>query len=442
MGKKLSREEHKHRLKLYKKGLNDVEIAKRLGFNKSGIWAWRKKNDLSSNKGGGWEKLTEYQEKQIYQLYSQGLNDCEIARKLGIGGYRIWIRRKRGNLSSNREPGWKKLSKDENKHRMQLYEQGLNDVQIGKKVGATRVAIQSWRDKNNLPVNPTDRTIQLDFSPSWELGYLIGLTVGDGSLCKYKKWHTLRFASTRKDFIDLIENVLNKVWPQLCATRCSYWAYSKTPSGYEYYAENFAVGICSKNLYNFLKRYKKDNGIWLTPDDQPDIVKYGFIGGIIDAEGSITRPKVAITNKPKENLIRLKKLLEELGFIYGKLSIKPNGCCYNLNIYGKRNHRLLLENARLPYKRKKLEKYTFRESNYHTAEEYWMAMELRKKLGWYGKKLTNVLGISSRTVNHWIYDGIKPMSLSLAERYDKMGVMEADREKYLSQIELPIKLEK
>jgi len=41
---KLSAEEEKRRMKLYQQGLNDREIADRVGITKAAVWEWRKSN--------------------------------------------------------------------------------------------------------------------------------------------------------------------------------------------------------------------------------------------------------------------------------------------------------------------------------------------------------------------------------------------------------------
>ncbi len=308
-------------------------------------------------------------------------------------------------------------SKKELECRLNLYKQGLSDHKIAKKIGISHQSIQAWRNRNNLQANKKQggQVIELDFKPSWELGYIIGLTVGDGSLCKHQRGYTLDFRSTRKDFIDLIESMLIKTFPQLAATRCTFFADTETPSRNKYHVRYYSVSCSSTNLYYFLKKYKKDNGIWYIPNDQPNIVKYGFIGGIIDAEGNIAKSCVRIFSKHKENLIRLKSLLQEFRFIYGKLSILKESV-YVLTINGRRNHKLLLNKTKLPYKQAQLRKYVAQKTYHYTAEEYWNVMELRKN-GFGKTKISKKTGLPIETISNWIYKGIMPSSLRLAKKY-------------------------
>lgn len=46
-----------------------------------------------------------------------------------------------------------KIGEEENGRRLELYELGLSDGQIGKIVGVARGSITSWRKCRNLPAN-------------------------------------------------------------------------------------------------------------------------------------------------------------------------------------------------------------------------------------------------------------------------------------------------
>ncbi len=42
------------------------------------------------------------------------------------------------------------LSKDEKEYRLNLYHQGLDDNQIAQKIGITHCGVQIWRKRNSL----------------------------------------------------------------------------------------------------------------------------------------------------------------------------------------------------------------------------------------------------------------------------------------------------
>ncbi|MFO7881762.1 MAG: helix-turn-helix domain-containing protein [Kosmotogaceae bacterium] len=101
MPKKLTSEEEHWRRKLYDRGLNDKEIAMRVGLTASAIGAWRRRQGLPSHgKGQG---LDDKEEKRRRELYDQGLSDREIARELDVSYAAIAQWRISRNLSVNKK---------------------------------------------------------------------------------------------------------------------------------------------------------------------------------------------------------------------------------------------------------------------------------------------------------------------------------------------------
>jgi transposase len=72
-------------LKLYQMGLNDVEIAKRLGVNNSTVSNWRKRNSLRSNY---WKSKNPKKPETMSKL----VQDSVMARKVGMsyGEYKCY----------------------------------------------------------------------------------------------------------------------------------------------------------------------------------------------------------------------------------------------------------------------------------------------------------------------------------------------------------------
>lgn len=277
---------------------------------------------------------------------------------------------------------WRVISEEENALRLKLYRQGYSDREIAEKVGITQQGIHKWRIKNNLPANKKigGQERILNLTPSWELGYFIGIVAGDGSLNKCGRAYTIRIVSTSKEYINIIKSIIDKLFDNIKPNLSLFNIKAKLPfSNKIKQSKCYAISLCSKGLYRFLKKYKPRKFTWLPPHDQPDIVKYGFLGGIIDSDGSISREKVIISSKSKDSLISLKKILIDLGFIYGKLSInKTSTGIYKLNIYGRENHRLLIKYAKLPYKGNKLMRY-LNNSGEHSLETYNLCKELYNK---------------------------------------------------------------
>lgn len=107
-------------------------------------------------------KLTEQEEKERMELYNQGLDDKQISEILHLSksGLQSW-RYNRG-LKGNKERGFKKsntlgsitrLPKEEHELRMRLYNKGLIDRKVAKVCHVSSGAIFQWRRKYNLPAN-------------------------------------------------------------------------------------------------------------------------------------------------------------------------------------------------------------------------------------------------------------------------------------------------
>ena len=79
--RRVSEEEHRRRLELYKRGYSDAKIAEILNLNQSTITRWRKANKLPPNhRRNG---LDEETLQKFLKLYKQNLTDEEIAEIMG-----------------------------------------------------------------------------------------------------------------------------------------------------------------------------------------------------------------------------------------------------------------------------------------------------------------------------------------------------------------------
>jgi len=85
------------------------------------------------------------------KLYKQGLSDVEIADIQGLTVSAIANWRGKNRLHTNSKPN--KLSDAENKTRMELYKQGLFDKDIAEKLNLTRQTVLEWRKIRKLPSN-------------------------------------------------------------------------------------------------------------------------------------------------------------------------------------------------------------------------------------------------------------------------------------------------
>jgi len=94
--------------------------------------------------------LNLFTNQQLIELYEQGLNDSEIAVKLGATRTTVGKRRVRLGLKAI---GRRRLFTNE--QLIELHEQGLNDIEIGEKLGAHNTTVGLHR--NRLGLKPVVR---------------------------------------------------------------------------------------------------------------------------------------------------------------------------------------------------------------------------------------------------------------------------------------------
>jgi len=112
-------------------------------------------------------KLMDVHHAVAMRLYYRGLADWDIARRLNVSRDLVFRWRKEYNLSSNRRVGRPRsiymlgrpdkegISTIPLSEIMKMYEKGMNDCAIAKEVGVTSNAIRNWRRRNNLPSKHT-----------------------------------------------------------------------------------------------------------------------------------------------------------------------------------------------------------------------------------------------------------------------------------------------
>lgn len=93
--------------------------------------------------------LPEEERRRRLELYNQGLNDVEIGRAVGLSsnGVRSW--RLREDLPANYRTGFQ--PKFDRAEARRLYEQRKTDKEISEALGAIRCTITTWRNREGLP---------------------------------------------------------------------------------------------------------------------------------------------------------------------------------------------------------------------------------------------------------------------------------------------------
>lgn len=106
-------------------------------------------------------------------LYAQGLNDSQIGRQIGATRLAVAAWRKKHGLKSNRK--YDRLSPEAERARMALYLAGKNDREISRIEGSDRCVVGQWRRRNNLPThNPQFVMLSVEETAARTLLYRMG----------------------------------------------------------------------------------------------------------------------------------------------------------------------------------------------------------------------------------------------------------------------------
>lgn len=159
--------------------------------------------------------------------------------------------------------------------------------------------------------------------PSFQLGNFSGWLLGDGSLCNTKvRNYRIQFESTKTETIDLVSSLVKQTWPDINCLYLNRLKTRKFPNGMVRTDRCFSLILNSKMIYAAFRPYKQDGFYWRIPTFlNTTEAKLGFLRGIFDAEGCVTKPwvgnnnyihcRVLLTSKRKSNLVPMIKLLEQ-----------------------------------------------------------------------------------------------------------------------------------
>lgn len=135
--------------RLHRSGMYDYEIAEVLGISKAA--AWKIRNELELPPHLPWGRLPTIDLEELKRLHHAGLPDPEIAECMQCSLRTITNNKRLLGLASNKSSYNLKIR--------ELYEAGLSDRQIARKLSSTKVNISAWRRYHKLPANDRDDAI-------------------------------------------------------------------------------------------------------------------------------------------------------------------------------------------------------------------------------------------------------------------------------------------
>lgn len=153
---------------LYEQGMSDRQIAEALGIGPGSVWYWRKMNGLPP------VAQERPEPPRFGELYNKGMTDREIAETTGQSKRKVQTWRYKNHLKANQKEPTLNLDLAERHRKMrELYDRGMNDVQIAEATGMAEKTIAKYRKAQGLPPHMRERKCKIDTERArklWEQG--------------------------------------------------------------------------------------------------------------------------------------------------------------------------------------------------------------------------------------------------------------------------------
>lgn len=206
---------------------------------------------------------------------------------------------------------YKKFS---NEDFLRLYNQGLSDTEIARRLNVAAQSVRERRIKLGLPSHNRPTKNIVDLTPTYSLGYVVGVMKGDG--CHYvgkrkngTKFHLFFLFTTSRQFAERFAEHAAKV---LCKPKKLYIReyQPKQPRRHLRYEVRFT----SKDFATWYTKLTYDK-IFSLAKQSKEFAK-GFIEGFTDSEGHVYQGRssrcIAVYNTDKQLLILYKRIIEEI----------------------------------------------------------------------------------------------------------------------------------
>jgi intein-encoded DNA endonuclease-like protein len=200
-------------------------------------------------------------------------------------------------------------------------------------------------------------TKKYDLSPDADLGWLVGIILGDGYIWRMQSGgYVIGLDTPEAFYAGLFASTMVKRFPGLWVRQYFRRRNRLFRSG-KFVEEVYTVRAVSRFLYDFLRPHKQPDFHWTIPlsirESQACI--RGFLQGIYDAEGGVqtSGQRICLTSKHSQNLSPVGDLLQEIE-IESRLYRDYN--CSRLFIWRKKSMRLFRDEIgfRLPRKQQRL----------------------------------------------------------------------------------------
>lgn len=210
-------------------------------------------------------------DEDVSNMYiNQGMSTQEIATELGTNKATITNRLTYNGISLRQ---WTPLlSKNELSH---LYtKERLQIGEIAEKHNVHPRTISRLLNRYDIISRKggASRMQDVDFSPSPELSYVIGVVLGDGCVSKYKNSHQIILSVKDKDFVEYFSSCMKKLLGRECKVSLDNRGM-------------YIVRYTSQNIYSFIYP-KEEVGKFI---EIIDIFPAEFIAGFFDSEGTVYR---------------------------------------------------------------------------------------------------------------------------------------------------------
>lgn len=106
----ISCSEHNERMRLYRAGMSDQEIAKALYVNRNSIYYWRKQNGLPSQNPR--KRINREQESIMLEMYQSGASDEAISQIIQKSRMTVCAWRWRKKLPANKNKAGRRRKED------------------------------------------------------------------------------------------------------------------------------------------------------------------------------------------------------------------------------------------------------------------------------------------------------------------------------------------